>query len=367
MGLTLETGIISIMKEGLKNSFKDKSILMLGKQDIWLTIDEFVAVARKLRYKLSEVDDVKIIHNGHIDCYSFFELLGFNEVNALDVSDYENANIVFNLNNNDIPEELRNRFDYIIDGGTFEHVFNVPNAFKNVINMLKVGGKIFHYVPSNNWMNHGFYSFSPMLFIDYYNTNKFFIEDVSLIYPNYRDDQKYLYNELGTKIDCRLIDFGWIGEYNSNSKLAQSNTTIECIVRKNEDSTCDLVPIQSNFFLTQEFEEQKIAELNDKIKNYPSKSVVLYGAGDMARKIVKHLEESNDESIEKILGVMDRNTDLIGKKICGFEVLDIEKAKEDSIKAIIVATKGHEEEAYYRIKYLKDYDVDIIKILNPCN
>lgn len=95
-------------------------------------------------------------------------------IKSIDVSAYESASIIYDLNTNELPEDLKNKFDYIIDGGTFEHLFNIQNAFSNVIQMLKVGGKIFHYVPSNNYIDNGFYSYSPTLFIEYYEANNFF-------------------------------------------------------------------------------------------------------------------------------------------------------------------------------------------------
>lgn len=62
----------------------------------------------------------------------------------MDISAYENADIIFDLNNPNLTNELKNRFDYILDGGTTEHVFDYPQALRNIVKMLKVGGKVFH-------------------------------------------------------------------------------------------------------------------------------------------------------------------------------------------------------------------------------
>ena len=61
----------------------------------------------------------------------------------------------------------------IIDGGTMEHIFHIPNVLNNIYRMLRVGGRIIHISPSSNYVDHGFYSFSPTLFYDFYQTNKF--------------------------------------------------------------------------------------------------------------------------------------------------------------------------------------------------
>ncbi len=103
---------------------------------------------------------------------AFFKLLGVIEVLALDFSPYEKAEIVHDLNR-PAPEALHDRFDLIVDGGTTEHVFDVRQALTNIARMLKIGGRVIHISPANNWVNHGFYQFSPTLFYDYYGGNGF--------------------------------------------------------------------------------------------------------------------------------------------------------------------------------------------------
>ncbi|MEL7114711.1 MAG: methyltransferase [Pseudomonadota bacterium] len=66
--------------------------------------------------------------------------LGFGEIESMDFSDYEGASILQDLNK-PIPDHLEQQFDFIFDGGTIEHVFNVPQALENVFRMLKPGGR----------------------------------------------------------------------------------------------------------------------------------------------------------------------------------------------------------------------------------
>jgi hypothetical protein len=49
------------------------------------------------------------------------------------------------------------------DGGTLEHVFNVPVALRSALDMVEVGGHYLGMSPANNWMGHGFFQFSPEL------------------------------------------------------------------------------------------------------------------------------------------------------------------------------------------------------------
>jgi hypothetical protein len=64
---------------------------------------------------------------------------------------------------------LRKKYDLIVDGGSLEHIFNVHIALNNLTNNLKIGGKIVHLNPSNNWNGHGLYQFSPGFYSTFYN------------------------------------------------------------------------------------------------------------------------------------------------------------------------------------------------------
>ncbi|MEO8450970.1 MAG: hypothetical protein ABI647_14330, partial [Gemmatimonadota bacterium] len=88
--------------------------------------------------------------------------LGAESVSTMDYSTYEGADIVHDLNE-PIPEELRGRFDAVIECGSLEHIFNFPTAIGNLMKTVKVGGAIFISVPANNLCGHGFYQFSPEL------------------------------------------------------------------------------------------------------------------------------------------------------------------------------------------------------------
>lgn len=91
------------------------------------------------------------------------DLLGVEQLDSLDFSDYEGASLIHDLNQ-PIPEELWSRYDAVVDAGTLEHVFNFPLAISNCMRMVKVGGRFFTITPANNFCGHGFYQFSFDLF-----------------------------------------------------------------------------------------------------------------------------------------------------------------------------------------------------------
>ena len=82
-------------------------------------------------------------------CNSLFDFLGFETTDYMDVSEYEGANVIHDLNTH-VPANLHGKYDLVIDGGTIEHIFNVPSAFENVNKMLHVGGYFLAFNPCNN-------------------------------------------------------------------------------------------------------------------------------------------------------------------------------------------------------------------------
>jgi SAM-dependent methyltransferase len=109
--------------------------------------------------------------SGNISDVGFFELLANVSVTAIDISDYEGAEIVHDLNT-PVPVELHGKFDFIFNGGTMDNVFNPAVFMMNVSNMLKPGGRVLH-VESSSMTNGAYLGFSPDLFMDYYAINEF--------------------------------------------------------------------------------------------------------------------------------------------------------------------------------------------------
>lgn len=91
------------------------------------------------------------------------KLLGAKYIDSMDMSNFENANILHDLNL-PIPETLELKYDLVIDSGTLEHIFNFPMAIYNCMKMVKTGGHFIGISPVNNTMGHGFYQFSPELY-----------------------------------------------------------------------------------------------------------------------------------------------------------------------------------------------------------
>jgi SAM-dependent methyltransferase len=94
--------------------------------------------------------------------------LNATEVHSIDNSDYESATHIHDFNQ-PLPAPLCQQYDTVIDAGSLEHIYNIPQALKNCSLLCKPGGQILHILPANNFCGHGFWQFSPELFFSLYS------------------------------------------------------------------------------------------------------------------------------------------------------------------------------------------------------
>lgn len=158
------------------------SLLELGRMAVYATREEVERWAREQATSLAPVASVELSHQpelaaaGCLDDRSFFRLLGSERVESADVSDWEGADHILDLNL-PVPAELRGRFDTVFEAGTIQHVFDLPQVFANLHALVREGGRVVHgMAPSTNHVDHGFYMFSPTLFHDFYTANGWRIE-----------------------------------------------------------------------------------------------------------------------------------------------------------------------------------------------
>ena len=77
------------------------------------------------------------------------------------------------------PEPLLEPFGVILDLGTLEHCFNAPQALETMQQLIAPGGFIIHWNPFY-MPNHGFYSFNPTFYADWYKSRGFTLKSVSV-------------------------------------------------------------------------------------------------------------------------------------------------------------------------------------------
>lgn len=160
------------------------SILTLGVQDQSYNYAKLREIAQAACFSSDTLASVLSINDpaAVVDDVSFLRVLGFSEVVRTDYDAFEGAEFTFDLGASEAPPlAQRGRFDCVLDGGTLEHVFNTPNALRHIYEFLKPTGRVVHMSPTNNYVDHGFYSFSPAFFYEFYEENNFYIEKCSLL------------------------------------------------------------------------------------------------------------------------------------------------------------------------------------------
>jgi SAM-dependent methyltransferase len=149
--------------------------LMIGRQNTGLTPEEALQLLRRNglplltdRFELDKDTQHVTGRDGEITDRSFFAAFSNCSVEAIDVSDYEGAEIVHDLSV-PIPDALKGQFDFIYDGSTLDNVFNVATAMQNIDDLLKPGGRCVLM----NWSNStptAYAMLSPDWFMDFFRT-----------------------------------------------------------------------------------------------------------------------------------------------------------------------------------------------------
>lgn len=259
MGLPID---VAAMLVKISKTIENKeTVVFLGDQKLDFDFNKFPAFCKKINIDISEINfDIKGENNS---AKLFFKELGFEKCITLDVSDYEGAEIIHNLNDSNLPDKYHNVADLIIDGGTFEHVFNLPNALECTFKLLNKNGVICHLNPSNGYLDHGFYQISPTFYYDYYKENEYSILSGNVLnrYKGEVSSEPYLTDIYRNK-----------GMFYSLNKLTRASLLF--CVKKIEKSTYNKIPIQTyyremNHDFIQDYEN--LIPFNHKVNSFNTK------------------------------------------------------------------------------------------------
>lgn len=175
--------LIRSMTAGMPPSGGTHRAIAFGYPDILASEDQLFElfgneVSRELQFRL----DSEAILRWHgataladriVESRHFFSLIGY-ELTIADIAKIRGDELLIDLNEPLDPVMAAQPFDLVIDGGTSEHCFNIGQAFKNMAELVKVGGCILHINPASMF-NHGFYNLNPTLYSDFYSENGFVI------------------------------------------------------------------------------------------------------------------------------------------------------------------------------------------------
>ncbi len=163
---------------------KSNSRMMdVGTQNLMFAEEpQAIEFIRKLRHSPlsdSDVDEIRRLcyfstpRAGERTSY-LHELLAFTDASydSIDIVDGLKTTI-FDLNFDDVPQRWLKNFDILINCGTLEHVINQYKAITFIHDVLKVGGVWFDQPPSVGFLNHGYYNYNPLFYLDLASANDY--------------------------------------------------------------------------------------------------------------------------------------------------------------------------------------------------
>lgn len=150
-------------------------VVLIGRQSVLLSEKEALDLIRSeglipLPSYIREVDGTTRDRGGITD-RAFFSMFTDAKVIALDVSPYEGAEIVHDLNV-PLPEKYYGTADFIFNGSCMDNLFDPANAIKCMSKMLKPKGRVMH-IEHGTPVNNAMLSYSPEWFFGYYAINDY--------------------------------------------------------------------------------------------------------------------------------------------------------------------------------------------------
>jgi hypothetical protein len=106
---------------------------------------------------------------------TFFRMLGFHDTKAIDISDFEGAEIILDLNK-EIPDELAGTCDLLVDGSTLDNLFDPVNALHNTLKLLGPEGRVCLSIQGNystHFTGIPYLIITPIWIYDFFVANRF--------------------------------------------------------------------------------------------------------------------------------------------------------------------------------------------------
>lgn len=241
MGLPLQA-ICLLAREHSRVPFAEP-VLVLGRQDTYASREDISRMLLQEHLVPSPLNDADLTSMqvpgfAGVSDQVLFALMGLREVYSLDISAYQRAEIVQDLNT-PLDPALVGRFGTVLDSGTMEHVFDVRCCLRNIVQLLRPGGRIVHMTPANNYVNHGFIQASPTLFYDFYEANGFTNTDAMIILQPRENVLTQPWNAI--QYDPNVADFYWLSTADDSRMIVYFSAV------KGPQSTGDVIPTQRMF------------------------------------------------------------------------------------------------------------------------
>jgi hypothetical protein len=177
---------------------------------------------------------------------NFRKELNFESVETFDI----NGSPSYKLDlQEEIPEQFHNKYDLILDVGTAYSVFDVASLFKNLIHMLKVGGKIWHQTNLVGHFGRGYWGISPSVLYEYYTQNGFSVERMGFYIKGI---EKWIdFNPQAHNLENATNDsFSFTPNQASFRGMVRNDTSLMCLVTKKKDVAEIKRPVPQHYIRT---------------------------------------------------------------------------------------------------------------------
>lgn len=244
------------------------AVLMVGRQTVSLTPPQAMALVESEGIPLRpnvpiEIDRWTVGSQGrqYITDRCFFSLFADADTAAIDVSDYEQAEYVHDLNGT-LPADLFGRFDFLFNGSCLDNLFDAASALKNMSRLLSGRGRILH-IEHHSPIQTAYVMYSPAYFFDYYAINGF--EDVRVMPCMFDDisDPWYVFDWRPFRRD------GGRWTWSPHTLPQWRNTLTLVLAEKRPESTSDRTPIQAFYRGLHATERDEYFELFDRARRSP--------------------------------------------------------------------------------------------------
>jgi hypothetical protein len=248
-------GIIEILSRERSYRGLGDDVLLIGRQTIYCTPKEALEKCAALGINVSHlrIEDIDVDHattnrkagfesEPLITDAALLRLLGITNVRALDHSNYENAEIIHNLNF-PLPDRLKGCADLVLDGSTLDNVFNPIMALKNFAELLRPGGRL---LTGNMYSNHNFpYTMvTPLWLLDYFVINGFVDCKVYIVVSAAKKGRDVFTINLDTLMDPNSSVSAFVSPYVMSTLV---------IAEKGPQSTSDRIPSQGHYRSSEEW------------------------------------------------------------------------------------------------------------------
>lgn len=222
--------------------------LLCGRQSVFLTPDqaiEMIGAAGLLRKDIEPRIDRQTRGSAARDWIldeSFFELFTDARLNAVDVSDYEGADIVHDMCR-PVPEEHYGRFSFIFNGSCMDNLAGPLEFLRNTSRMLAPGGVVMH-IEHGSRERGAYLMYSPDYFFDFYALN------------GYADCKVYAAVCEGHHKSSEWTVFQWYPteEHPLPLLYTRAGVMVVTIAEKAAQSSDDRIPLQAHYRPTVEIE-----------------------------------------------------------------------------------------------------------------